>query len=128
VGLGTFAVVLFVIAALAANANRSHGLRVDVLSARRTEPGTAETFTVSVRDTKGAVRAVRIDFGDGRVEDLPVGRPACVAPLSRTFDVEHAFDFTGYSTVAAVVETGDCGAATERAEAIRTVQVKTVRR
>lgn len=128
VGLGGFFAVLVVIVILSTNASRTTGLRADVLSARRTEPGIVETYTVSVRDTRGQVRSVVIDFGDGRVEKLDVPSQPCRSPLSRTFDVDHAFDFTGYSTVAAKVVTGGCGAPTESAEAIRTVQVRQLRR
>lgn len=128
IGLGGFLAVLVVIVVLSTNASRTTGLRADVLSARRTEPGTVETYTVSVRDTKGQVRSVQIDFGDGRVEKLDVPPEPCRSPMSRTFDVEHAFDFTGYSTVVANVVTGGCGARTESAEAIRTVQIRQLRR
>jgi hypothetical protein len=128
VGLGALACFLFAIAVLASNANRMAGLRADVLSARRTEPGMVETFTVSVRDTHGRVRSVEVDFGDGHVEQLEVAEAPCREPMTRTFDVEHAFEFTGYSTVMATVVTGDCGASTERVEAIRTIQIRPVRR
>ena len=128
IGLGAIAVVLVGIAITAAVGNRAQGLRADILSARRTEPGTSETFTISVRDTAGRVQSVEIDFGDGRVEELDVGDLPCRSPLSRSFDVDHAFDFTGFSSVTAEVVTGGCGASTERVEAIRTIEVRTVRR
>ena len=127
IGLGSLAVVLIAVAVIASAGNRAQGLRADVLSARRTEPGRAETFTVSVRDTAGKVQSIEVDFGDGRVEELEVPDGPCRSPLSSSFDVEHAFDFTGYSTVIASVVTGGCGASTERVEAIRTIQVKAVR-
>jgi hypothetical protein len=128
IGLGALAVVLGVIAFLAANASNDVGLRVQVLSARRTEPGTREPFTITVNDTKGAVKSVRVDFGDGRVEDLPVEEQPCTEPLIRQFTVEHAFDFTGFSTVSAKVETDGCGDGPEKVEAIRTVEIREVRR
>ena len=128
VGLGAIAAVLVGIAFLAASGNDAQGLRADVLSARRTEPGTSETFTISVRDTEGQVQSVEVDFGDGRVEELEVGDAPCEEPITRSFDVDHAFDFTGFSTVAATVVTGGCGARTERVEAIRTIEVREVRR
>lgn len=128
VGLGALAVILFGIAALASTANTGKGLRVQVLSARRTEPATREPFTVSVNDTRGAVTSVRIDFGDGRVEQLRVDPQPCRQPLVRQFTVEHSFDFTGFSTVSATVETDGCGAGPESVEAIRTVEVREVRR
>lgn len=128
IGLGSLAVVLIGIAFLAASGNDAQGLRADVLSARRTEPGTTETFTVSVRDTEGQVESVEVDFGDGRVEELEVDDAPCEKPITRTFDVDHAFDFTGFSTVVATVVTGGCGARSERVEAIRTIEVREVRR
>ena len=128
IGLGAVAVLLVAIAVLASYGNRAQGLRADVLSARRTEPGTTETFTISVRDTDGQVQSIQVDFGDGRVEDLPIPEAPCRSPLTRAFDVEHAFDFTGFSTVAATVVTGGCGARAERVEAIRTIEVRAVRR
>lgn len=128
IGLGAIAVVLVAIAVIASLGNRDQGLRADVLSARRTEPGTVETFTVSVRDTAGQVESIEVDFGDGRVEELDVPDEPCKVPMSRSFDVDHAFDFTGFSTVVARVVTGGCGAPTERVEVIRTVEVRAVRR
>jgi hypothetical protein len=128
IGLGAIAVVLVAIAVTAAFGNRAQGLRVDVLSARRTEPGTTETFSVSVRDTAGKVQSIELDFGDGRTEALDVPDAACQSPMSASYDIDHAFDFTGFSTVVAEVVTGGCGAPTERVEAIRTIEVKTVRR
>ena len=128
IGLGALAVVLVAIVVLAASGNDSQGLRADVLSARRTEPGTTETFTISVRDTKGRVESVHVDFGDNRTEDLPVGERPCVEPMTAEFHVDHAFDFTGFSTVIATVVTGGCGADRERVEAVRTIEVKDLRR
>lgn len=128
IGLGGFLVVLVVIVVLSSNANKTQGLRADVLSARRGEPGQAVVFTVSVRDTKGRVTGVEVDFGDGRVEQVDVDDEACGAPLSRAFDFTHQFDFTGYTTVVAKVRTGGCGSKSEQVEAVRTIQIKEVRR
>jgi hypothetical protein len=128
IGLAGLAVVLIVIAVMASNANTDTGLRVQVLSARRTEPGSTEPFTVTVADTKGAVRSVKVDFGDGHVEDLPVEAQPCKAPLVRKFTTEHAFDFTGFTTISATVVTDGCGAGREQVEAIRTIEVRKVRR
>ncbi len=128
IGLSGFLAVLVVIAVMSSNANRTQGLRADVLSARRGEPGQAVVFTVSVRDTAGRVTGVNVDFGDGRVEEIDVSAERCGAPLSRAFDLTHQFDFTGYTTVSAKVRTGGCGSKTEQVEAIRTIQVKDVRR
>src|SRR3954452_2994052 len=110
IGLGAIAIVLVGIAVLAAHGNGVVGLRVDILSARRTEPGTTETFTISVRDTQGRVQSVHVDFGDGQATDLPVEQQPCVKPLATKFDVDHAFGFTGFSSVTARVATGGCGA------------------
>ena len=126
--LGAVIVVLGGIVVLSSRANDRQGLRVQVVSPRRTEPGVVAPYSISVNDTKGRVTAVRVDFGDGRVEDLPLAGEACGEPLVREFDLEHAFEFTGFSTIAAVVETGGCGADAERVEAIRTVEVKPLRR
>ena len=128
IGLGAITLVLVAIAFLAASGNRAQGLRADVLSARRTEPGTTETFTVSVRDTAGRVQSVHVDFGDGRAEDLPIEDEPCAEPLTRDFDIDHSFDFTGFSTVIAKVVTGGCGADPETVEAVRTIEVRAVRR
>jgi hypothetical protein len=126
--LASFLVVLVVIVVISSRSNREIGLRVQVLSARRTEPGTMEKFSVSVADTKGRVERVKVDFGDGRVEDVKLQDEQCGEPLVREFVLEHAFEFTGFSTVAATVETGGCGADPERVEAIRTIEVKKLRR
>ena len=128
IGLGGLLAVLVVIVVMSSNANRTQGLRADVLSARRGEPGQAVVFTVSVRDTKGRVTGVDVDFGDGRVEQVDVSDEECGSPLSRAFDLTHQFDFTGYTTVVAKVRTGGCGADPEEVEAIRTIQIKDVRR
>jgi hypothetical protein len=131
VGLACFAIVLVAIAALSARANRVHGLRVDVLSARRAEPGHEIKVTVSVRDTKGALRAVEVDFGDGRVDTPDVGGgqgEACAEPFTGSVDFVHAFDFAGVTTVTARVTTGGCGADPETVEAIRTIEVRPLRR
>ncbi len=128
VGLGGILIVLLVIAGLASTANRNKGLRADVLSARRGEPGQPVPFTISVRDTKGRVTGVEVDFGDGRVETVELANERCGSPLNRNFEFTHSFDFTGYTTVAARVRTGGCGAKAENVEAIRTLQIKDVRR
>jgi hypothetical protein len=127
-GLGFFAVVLVVIAAMASNAAGAHGLRAVILSGRRAEPDVAIPITVSVRDTQGAVTRVVVDFGDGHVEEPAVPPGPCVAPLTRQFDLVHAFSFTGYTTVKATVVTGGCGAKTEKVESLQTIEVRKVDR
>lgn len=126
--LASFVVVLIVIVLISSRSNKTVGLRVQVLSARRTEPGTTEKFSVSVADTKGRVVRVKVDFGDGTVEDVPLEGETCGTPLVREYVLEHAFQFTGFSTVAATVETEGCGGDPERVEAIRTVEIRKLRR
>jgi hypothetical protein len=126
--LGAVVAVLSVIVVLSSRSNAETGLRVQVLSGRRAEPGAVEPYSVTVNDTKGKVLSVRLDFGDGRVEEVDVRDEECGSPLVREFEFDHAFEFTGGTTLEAVVETGGCGAKTERAEAIRTVEVKKLRR
>ena len=126
--LGALAVVLVTIVVLSSRSNREQGLRVQVLSGRRAEPAAVEPYSVTVLDTKGKVLSLRVDFGDGRVEDVDVSGEECGEPLVREFEFDHAFDFTGFTTIEAVVETGGCGVETERAEAVRTVEVKALRR
>lgn len=126
--LAGFVAVLSVIVVLSSRSNAQQGLRVQVLSGRRAEPGALEPYSVTVNDTKGKVVAVRVDFGDGRVEEVDVRDEECGEPLVREFEFEHAFDFTGGTTIEAVVETGGCGTKTERAEAIRTVEIEALQR
>jgi len=128
IGLGFFAVVLVGIAIVASSANSERGLRVDVLSARRAEPGDVMDVTVSIRDTRGALRSVRVDFGDGKVDRPALGPQTCQTPLSTEVTTSHAFEFTGYSTITAEVVTGGCDGGTERVSAIRTVEIKPIRR
>lgn len=126
--LTALALVLVAIVVISARSSRETGLRVQVLSGRRAEPGATEPYSVSVTDTKGRVLSVRVDFGDGRVEEVDVDDEECGEPLVREFEFDHAFEFTGFTTIEAVVETGGCGAERERVEAIRTVEVKALRR
>lgn len=126
--LASFVAILSVIVVLSSRSNAENGLRVQVLSGRRAEPGAVEPYSVTVNDTKGKVLAVRVDFGDGRVEEVDVADEECGEPLVREFEFDHVFEFTGGTTIAAQVETGGCGTKTERAEAIRTVEVKKLRR
>lgn len=126
--LASFLLILVVIVVISSRSNKTVGLRVQVLSARRTEPGTTEKFSVTVADTKGKVVRVKVDFGDGTIEDVPLDGETCGTPLVREYVLEHAFQFTGFSTVAATVETDGCGSDPERVEAIRTIEVRKVRR
>ena len=126
--LGAIVAVLAVIVVLSSRSNAENGLRVQVLSGRRAEPGAVEPYSVTVLDTKGKVLSVRVDFGDGRVEEVDVADEECGQPLVREFEFDHAFEFRGGTTIEAQVETGGCGTKTERATAIRTVEVKPLRR
>ena len=129
IGMAVFAAVLTTIAVISSRANSTHGLRVDVLSARRAEPGDPIDVTVSVRDTKGALRSVRIDYGDGSVDTPQFGMGAsCATPFTQKIDVTHAFEFIGVSTITARVTTGGCGAERETVEAVRTIEIKPLRR
>ena len=126
--LTALTLVLVAIVVISSRSNRETGLRVQVLSGRRAEPAAVNPYSVSVLDTEGQVLSVRVDFGDGRVEEVNVSDEECGEPLVREFAFDHAFEFTGFTTIEAVVETGGCGAERERAEAIRTVEVKALRR
>lgn len=126
--LASLLVVLVVIVFLSSRSNAQTGLRVQVLSGRRAEPAVVEPYSVTVLDTKGKVLSVRVDFGDGRIEEVDVSDEVCGQPLVREFEFEHAFEFRGGTTVEAQVETGGCGTKTERATAVRTVEVRPLRR
>jgi hypothetical protein len=129
IGLGSLAAVLVVIVIVSSMSNRLTGLRADVLSARRAEPGDEVIVTVSVRDTKGAVQSVSVDFGDrSPLEERGPTGAACAKPLSALVDFPHRYLETGTYTVVASVVTGGCGAETETDEALRTIEVKALRR
>lgn len=129
-GLAAIAAVLVAIAVVASSANARQGLRADILSARRAEPGAEVMVTVSTRDTRGVVTGVEVDFGDGtppgrvRREDCAV---TAVGPSSEDFDFTHRYDFQGVATVTAVVTSG-CSDRRETVEVIRTIQIKPLRR
>ncbi|MGH9284340.1 MAG: hypothetical protein ACRD0M_01505, partial [Acidimicrobiales bacterium] len=55
--LGAIVTVLVAIALVSMTSGGSRGLRADILSPRRAEPGERLSYTVSVRDTAGAVQA-----------------------------------------------------------------------
>lgn len=130
VGLAAISAVLVAIAVLASAGNARRGLRADILSARRAEPGVEVMITVSARDTRGVVTRVEIDFGDGTPPGR-VGREDCTGaaagPSSENFDFPHRYDFQGAATVTAVVTSG-CSDRREQVEVIRTIQIKPLRR
>lgn len=132
VGLGTLTLFLVAVSVVAARGNDERGLRVDVLSTRRAEPGETLDITVSSRDTFGAVTRVEVDFGDGSAPEIRHDdRGAnCRSEFARTelFDFRHTYTGQGVVTVRATVTTAGCGAPTERVEAIRTIDIKPLRR
>lgn len=132
VELGLFAgivALLVAIAALAVDGAARRSLRVDVLTARRAEPGETLPVTVSARDARGIPSRVEVDLGDGhrRVINRPT-RP-CSASQADTelFDLEHAFEKSGIYTVRATVTSTGCGPP-ERTTGIWTITVKPLRR
>ena len=129
VGLGAIAVVLVAVAVLASVSNSRKGLRVDVLSARRAEPGDPLAVTVSVRDTAGVLTGLVVDFGDGSPARR-VSRTDCLGaaggPSTESVDFDHAYP-AGVYTIRARATTG-CTDRSETAEAIRTVRIKQLRR
>ena len=129
IGLGSLTVILVLVVLVALSSSRRGGLRADVLSPRRAEPAEAITITVSARDASGCVRAVVVDFGDGTDPENVRGDGSCPpGPSTRLFDFDHAYATTGVYTVEAEVTSGGTGTSSERAEAIRTIEVKPVRR
>lgn len=129
-GLAAIAAVLVAIAVLASAGNARRGLRADILSARRAEPGVEVMITVSTRDTRGVVTGVEVDFGDGTPPGR-AGRPNCdgvaAGPSTEIFDFPHRYDFQGVATVTATVTSG-CSDRLEQVEVIRTIQIKPLRR
>ena len=85
------------------------------------------------RDRVGAGHQGRVALGADRLRRR-LRRHArrrdrsCVAPLTQDVDATHAFEFIGVSTISARVITGGCGAGTETVEAIRTIEIKPLRR
>ncbi len=128
IGLGIIAAVLVAIAAVSNNANRTQGLRADVLSTRRAEPGDEVGIAISTRDTEGVLVELEVDFGDGTPPRGEAPALPCARPFTRTDDFRHTYARAGTYTVRAVVRTARCGAQPEQVEAIRTIQVKPLRR
>ena len=130
IGLGLLAALLVTIAGLAMRGAGDRGLRADVLSTRRAEPGEQVEITVSVRDNLGAVKRVDLDFGDGNVAPPLEVDPACQSDFAHTetFDYTHTYERRGPFTVRATVVSGGCGAEDEEVDAIRTIDVKPLRR
>ena len=117
--------LLTLIVVVAADGASRRTLRVDVLSARRAEPGELLTITISTRDNSGIPARVDVDMGDGHREVIePDLRPCSDSePRSESFDLEHSFPTPGVYTVRATVTSEGCGPR-ERKTAIRTIVVK----
>jgi hypothetical protein len=134
IGLGAIALVLVTIVLLSTRGAETRQLRADVLSTRRAEPGERVDITVSTRDRFGRVTGVDVDFGDGTYAH-PVRKPV-IASACRTefaasedFPFTHTYTgFTGAITVRAKVVSGGCGAAVEQVTAIRTIEIKPLKR
>ena len=133
VGVVVLMLAAVVAIALVSNARRG-GLRADILGPRRAVPGETVDYTIAVRDTGGTVQRVEIDFGDGE-SAVPVRalRPGtrCAEvdePTSANVDVSHTYTRRGVFTAKIVVRTGGCGTRVEEVEAIRTIDVKPLRR
>lgn len=132
IGLGVMLVVLVGIALLSARGNDERGLRADVLSTRRAEPGETIDIRISARDTFGAVTKVEVDFGDDTDVEVVERDPTadCRSDFARTeeFDFRHAYEGRAPFTVRATVTSGGCGAEPEEVVAVRTIDVKPLRR
>ncbi|MGI8792818.1 MAG: hypothetical protein ACR2H3_06555 [Acidimicrobiales bacterium] len=131
IGLGAIVVVLAVIVAIALVGGSSRQLRADVLSGRATEPGAELDVTISIRDTAGRLQRVEVDFDDGNsvvAVDNPPESSCAEEPFTQNVDLRHTYLDPGIYTVRAVVVSGGCGARVERAEAVRTIKVKALRR
>ncbi|HEX7169020.1 MAG TPA: hypothetical protein VF230_18725 [Acidimicrobiales bacterium] len=126
-GLGAMLLVLVAIVLIAMRGSAENGLRADVLSTRRAEPGEKVDITISTRDDFGVVTGVRVDFGDGNLADPVRKEPTgCRSEFARAeeFDYTHTYTGEGPFTVRATVTSGGCGAPSERVVAIRTISVK----
>jgi hypothetical protein len=134
VGLGAIAAVLVLITIISSRGAADRELRADVLSTRRAVPGETVDITISTRDRFGIVTRVEVDFGDGTpkaVDEQAVTAADCRSEFARAdnFDFRHTYEgFEGPVTVRAVVVSGGCGAPEERVTAIRTINVKPLRR
>ena len=133
VGLGAMALFLVVVVLISSRGAADRELRADVLSTRRAEPGETVDITVSTRDRFGIVTLVEVDFGDGtpKVADKQVVTAQdCRSEFARSedFDFRHTYTGVGPVTVRATVVSGGCGAPEERVTAIRTIEVKPLRR
>jgi hypothetical protein len=132
VGLGAIALFLVLVVIVSTRGAADRELRADVLSTRRAEPGETVAITISTRDRFGVVTDVDVDFGDGE-HARPVRRPVtgCNSEFAHadSFDFHHAYTgIEGAITVRATVVSQGCGAPREQVTAIRTIEVKPLRR
>ncbi|HVM07160.1 MAG TPA: hypothetical protein VM345_01755 [Acidimicrobiales bacterium] len=131
VGLGLMAAFLVGVVVLATRGNEERGLRAQVLSTRRAEPGDTVPITITAVDTFGGVKRVEVDFGDGKDPEVIERDPSadCRSDFARTerFDFERTYNGEGVVNVVATVTTGGCGAEDETVEAIRTITIKPLR-
>lgn len=128
VGLTALALVLVAIAVISIRGSDERGLRAQVLSTRRAEPGETVAITVTAADTFGAVKRIEIDFGDGHEGEVIVRDPgaSCRSDFARaeTFDLSRTYTGQGVVNVRAKVTSGGCGAQDETVEAVRTIDIK----
>jgi hypothetical protein len=133
IGVVVLMLAAIVAIALVSNARRG-GLRADILGPRRVVPGERVDYTIAVRDTGGTLQRVEIDFGDGEsavpVRALQPGTECAEVdePTAADVDVSHTYTRAGVFTAKIVVQTGGCGTRVEEVEAIRTIDVRPLRR
>lgn len=131
IGLGALTLLLVGIVVVSLTGNDERGLRAQVLSTRRAEPGETVDITVNANDTFGAVKRVEVDFGDGHDNEVVEQDPGeeCRSDFARaeTFDFSRTYVGEGVVTVKATVTTGGCGAQEETVEAVRTITIKPLR-
>ncbi|HVF18628.1 MAG TPA: hypothetical protein VNA14_00090 [Mycobacteriales bacterium] len=100
-------------------------VRVGVRPAEPTA-GQRAVLVIGVRDGDGVLLDVRVTFGDGQQASRSF-EPACRSerphPSARTIEMPHVYDRAGTYAVTVNVRTGGCGAAPERREVSRRVQV-----
>ncbi|MFN2624805.1 MAG: PKD domain-containing protein [Mycobacteriales bacterium] len=107
-------------------------LRVNVRARPETAPpGDPVNVIVKVSDGDGQILGIRVDYGDG-ASDARNRPPQCPSPSSgersgnstnRTVHFQHRYAAAGTYTITAVVRTGGCGAADERASARTTATI-----
>ena len=131
IGLGALTALLVGIVVLSSTGNDERGLRAQVLSTRRAEPGETVDISVNANDTFGAVKRIELDFGDGHDNEILERDPGveCRSDFARseTFDFSRTYTGQGVVTVKATITSGGCGAEEETVEAVRTITIKPLR-